>query len=160
MPESRSDVVGCIACDLAHGRRELIGGRIGGTTRWAIEHCVGPLGVGTLIVKPVRHCEHVCDLTPEEAAELGPVLRQTARAVQALCAPDQTYVCLWSHADWQPGHIHFVVQPVWNALRADYPLQGPFLQTEMFAANVAPPRGEVIAFAERARAWLQAQDAS
>lgn len=25
------------------------------TTRWTVERCVGPLGVSTLLVKPLRH---------------------------------------------------------------------------------------------------------
>jgi hypothetical protein len=43
---------GCLACDLAEGRLPLPGGRIHETTHWLVEHCVGPLAVGTLIVKP------------------------------------------------------------------------------------------------------------
>lgn len=158
MPDEPTDVVGCLGCDLTAGRRDLPGGRIASTEHWVVEPCVGPLSVGSLIVKPRRHCTRLCDLTAEEAGELGPLLRRAVRLVQALCAPDQTYVCLWSHAGWQPGHIHFVVQPVWNAMRAEHPLQGPFLQAAMFEANVAPARAEVEAFVDRARAWLQAQD--
>jgi hypothetical protein len=40
-------VEGCLACDLAAGRQ---GGRIHETAYWIVEHCVGPLGVGTLLV--------------------------------------------------------------------------------------------------------------
>ena len=43
---------GCLACDLIPGVRELPGGRIRTTGHWVVEHCVGPLGVGTLVVKP------------------------------------------------------------------------------------------------------------
>jgi hypothetical protein len=43
---------GCLACDLIAGRIELPGGVIAATKHWRLEHCVGPLGVGTLIVKP------------------------------------------------------------------------------------------------------------
>jgi diadenosine tetraphosphate (Ap4A) HIT family hydrolase len=49
-----------------------------------VEHCVGPLGVGTLIAKPKRHVLHVAELTDREAAEMGPLLRATACAVQDL----------------------------------------------------------------------------
>ena len=35
------------------------------------EHCVGPLGVGSLIVKPVRHVLHVADLDDAEVVEMG-----------------------------------------------------------------------------------------
>lgn len=144
--------VGCIACDLTHGRRPLPGGRIHATAEWAVEHCVGPLGVGTLIVKPVRHVLHVADLTDAESAALGPLLRRTAAAVTRVLEPEQVYVCLWSHAGGRPGHLHFVVQP---ALRADlerFGVHGPALQMAMFDAELTPPPDEVIAVCDRLRA--------
>ena len=113
-----------------------------------MEHCVGPLGVGTLIVKPVRHVEHVADLTPAEAGELGPLLRQTSGVVDDLCKPQQVYVCLWSHG---PAHIHFVVQPeTYEAMRA-HDAYGPDLQTAMFANGVTPDRLRVVEVAAIAR---------
>src|SRR5689334_5652118 len=105
------DVAGCLACDLTHGRRPLPGGRLLTVDGWAVEHSVGPLGLGTLIVKPLRHVTHVADLSAEESATLGALLRRAASAVRTVMAPEQVYVCLWSHADATPGHLHFVVQP-------------------------------------------------
>jgi hypothetical protein len=67
---------GCLACDLAEGRLPLPGGVIHEGSHWLVEHCVGPLGVGTLLVKPKRHVTRVAELTDEEAAELGPLLRR------------------------------------------------------------------------------------
>jgi len=46
------DVAGCVACDLTSGRKPLPGGVIVETGLWRVEHSVGPLGVGTLIIKP------------------------------------------------------------------------------------------------------------
>jgi diadenosine tetraphosphate (Ap4A) HIT family hydrolase len=112
-----------------------------------VEHCVGPLGVGTLVVKPKRHVVHVANLDDREAAELGPLLRRTSAVVAELTAPDQVYVCLWSHAGGVPVHIHFVVQP---AQKGD--LYGPDMQLAMFHAKKKPQRGEVDAFADDARA--------
>ena len=60
----------CLACKLATGRANLPGGRIFETPAWLVEHCVGPMNVGTLVVKPRRHCTHVWDLTDAEANEL------------------------------------------------------------------------------------------
>jgi hypothetical protein len=40
-------------------------------SRWLVEHCVGPLGVGTLLVDSKRHVTRVAELTEQEAAELG-----------------------------------------------------------------------------------------
>jgi diadenosine tetraphosphate (Ap4A) HIT family hydrolase len=143
----------CLACDLASGRRELPGGLIHAWYHWVVEHCIGPLGVGTLIVKPKRHVVHIWELTPSEAGELGGVLQQTAGVVAELTKCDQIYVSLWSHAGGVPGHIHFVVQPITREQRAAHP-GGVDVQKAMFDAAVTPPRGEVEAFAERARTLL------
>ncbi len=118
-----------------------------------VEHCVGPLGVGTLILKPMRHCIHIGDLEPDEAAELGPLLRTVAACVQELNAAEQVYSCLWSHANWNAEHIHFVIQPSWSRLQEVSALPGPMLQVAMFARGEAPAESEVQAFADRARAW-------
>jgi diadenosine tetraphosphate (Ap4A) HIT family hydrolase len=145
-----------MACDLTSGAEPLPGGTIHRTDRWVVEHTVGPLGVGTLILKPIRHIVHVADMEAEETAELGGLLRAASRAVSELSDPEQVYVCLWSHADRQPGHIHFVVQPV-NADQIDrFDAYGPALQVAMFVANETPPTSEVEAFASRARSWFAA----
>jgi diadenosine tetraphosphate (Ap4A) HIT family hydrolase len=149
---------GCLACDLAAGAADLPGGRVHETAHWVVEHCVGPLGVGALVVKPRRHCLGVAELEPAEAAELGPLLARVARCVRELAAADQVYVCLWSHAGFEPGHVHFVLQPAFDAWRAHHPLPGPFVQAAMFSENRRPERAAVEAFCERARRRL-ARDA-
>ena len=158
MPKGQiQDVAGCLACDLARGRRPLPGGMIHATGHWAVEHCVGPLGVGTLIVKPLRHVRHLWELREDETAELGPLLGSTSAAIAALLSPDQVYVCLWSHSGWEPVHIHFVLQPLWGRQREQYPRQGPFLQAEMFANGETPAQKEVEALAQAARQWMSAR---
>lgn len=142
---------GCLACDLAEGRLPLPGGLIHQTTHWFVEHCVGPLGVGTLIVKPKRHVTRVSELSEDEAVELGPLLRRSAEVVDALVKPEQVYTCLWSHADATPVHIHYVVQPAMREAMDQYECHGPKLQVAMFEAGIAPPEAEVEAFAVRAR---------
>lgn len=146
---------GCLGCDLTSGTVDLPGGRIYASSSWVVEHCVGPLGVGTLIVKPLRHCAHLWELTDEEAVELGPLLTRVAATIEDLLEPDQVYACLWSHAGWTPGHLHFVLQPSWNRLQKQHHRPGPFLQVDMFEADVQPPREEVEAFAARARDALE-----
>ena len=142
---------GCLACDLTAGRRELSGGPIAETASWRVEHAVAPLGVGTLLVKPLRHCLHVADLDPAESTELGPLLQRASACVQRLARADQVYVCLWSHAGWTAGHVHFVVQPAWNHQRERHTGPGPTLQSELFLANEMPAVDEVEAVCERAR---------
>ena len=144
----------CYACRLTEGAEPLPGGRLYTTAYWVVEHCTGPLGVGTLIVKPFRHCLNIGGLTQAEAEELGPLLQRVSQVIQDLTQADQVYVCLWSHAGWKPAHIHFVVQPAWNGWREAYASLGPGVQTAMFQAGSVPPRGEVEAFCHQARARL------
>lgn len=141
----------CWVCDLT-AADGVPGGLIHQTVHWVVDHCVGPLGIGTLIVRPKRHVVHVADLDAEEAAELGPLLRQTAAVVTELAEPEQVYVTLWSHAGGVPGHIHFVVQPITREQVDAYGLFGPRLQVEMFARKEPPDPEAMAVFAERARA--------
>jgi diadenosine tetraphosphate (Ap4A) HIT family hydrolase len=129
----------------------LPGGLIHETSRWRVEHCVGPLGVGTLVAKPKRHVLRVSDLDDTEAQEMGPLLRRVARAVEELTSAGHVYVCLWSHG---PVHLHYVVQPVTADDVADLGVYGPRMQAAMFERGepVDPEAAE--AFAQRARAWF------
>jgi diadenosine tetraphosphate (Ap4A) HIT family hydrolase len=142
-----------VACELAAGRLLLPGGRITETEHWIVEHCVGPLGVGTLIAKPKRHVVHVWELDATEAEELGPLLRRVSRALAELLDPDQIYVSLWSHAGGRPVHIHWVVQPVASPA-TESPL-GPHLQAAMFDRGELPRLAEVEAIAEQLRVRLE-----
>jgi diadenosine tetraphosphate (Ap4A) HIT family hydrolase len=146
-----SDVVGCLACDLARGRRPLPGGVIHASDHWRVEHCVGPLGIGTLLVKPTRHVTRMSELTDAEAAELGPLLQRSAAVVDQLVSAEQVYVCLWSHAGGQPVHIHYVVQPVTPSLMREHRAHGPRLQVAMFDQGRPPPLEPVEQFAHLAR---------
>ena len=146
---------GCLACDLAEGRRPLPGGRLLTEGGWIVEHCVGPLGVGTLIVKPERHVVRVSDLSNDEAQGLGLLLRRVAVAVDELTSADQVYVCLWSHAGGEPVHIHFVVQPVTRTAMTSHQAYGPALQLAMFESGDGPPEADVVEFSARARQILK-----
>jgi diadenosine tetraphosphate (Ap4A) HIT family hydrolase len=142
---------GCLACDLAAGRRPLPGGLIYRRRSWLVEHCVGPLGLGTLVVKPERHVTAVADLSADEAADLGPLLRQASQVAGQLVGAEQVYNCLWSHAGGVPAHIHYVVQPVTRQQMSELGGYGPGLQMAMFAAGQMPDPSQVISVADKAR---------
>jgi diadenosine tetraphosphate (Ap4A) HIT family hydrolase len=147
-----ADRSGCLACDLARGRRPLPGGLIAEVGGWLVEHCIGPLGVGTLVVVPSRHVESVADLSAAEAVDLGPLLKRSAEVVTELCDPRQVYVCLWSHSGGRRGHIHFVVQPATgDAMDRHGGRFGPELQLAMFSLDDVPALAEVSVFADKAR---------
>lgn len=156
---SVTDRTGCLACELIENPGQVPGGRIATIGHWVVEHCVGPLGVGTVVVKPIRHVIHLAQLEPTEAAELGPLLARVARAVtlgssEAGSPSSQVYVCLWSHAEREPGHIHFVIQPVGDAVMAQHDAHGPELQVRMFEASEPMERQAMVDAAERIRSHL------
>jgi diadenosine tetraphosphate (Ap4A) HIT family hydrolase len=160
LPNPTSSEAACLACDLLTGAQPLPGGRIHQTPHWVVEHCVGPLGIGTLVVKPIRHVLRVAELSDEESAELGPLLHRTAAAVTELFQRDQVYVCLWSHSHVTPGHIHFVVQPVTQQTVARYGEHGPSLQVAMFHQGTVPPLDAVTTVAAQARRLMAARQAA
>jgi diadenosine tetraphosphate (Ap4A) HIT family hydrolase len=149
----------CLACDLIEHPERVPGGRIATIGEWVVEHCIGPLGLGTVVVKPIRHVIHLADLDSAEVAGLGPVLASVARAVTLASSesgdpPGQVYACLWSHAQREPGHIHFVVQPVGATLMAQHDAYGPELQVRMFMADEAMDSASMVDAAARIRAHL------
>ena len=149
----------CMACELVEHPEGVPGGRIADIGGWVVEHCIGPLGIGTVVVKPARHVVHLADLDPDEIAQLGNALTTVARAVSAAAteageAPGQVYACLWSHADREPGHIHFVVQPVGKQVMERFDAHGPKLQLRMFEANEPMDPLAMAAAADRIRAHL------
>lgn len=152
-----------MACDLITHPERVPGGRIATLGAWAVEHCIGPLGVGTVVVKPLRHVVHLADLDAAESSELGSVLADVARAVTLAATelgrpPSQVYSCLWSHAGRTPGHIHFVIQPVDEAIVARHDSHGPDLQVRMFDANEAMDPAAMADAARRIGAHLPSRD--
>jgi diadenosine tetraphosphate (Ap4A) HIT family hydrolase len=110
------------------------------------------MNLGTLIVGPKEHIVAVADLGDMAAAEFGPVLRDTARVVEELCRPEQTYMSLWSHGANARKHLHVAVQPVTAAVVARYGgLRSEQLQARMLASGDEPAVADVERFCERAR---------
>lgn len=145
---------GCLACDILAGRKEEPGGILYQTKLWAVDHCVGPLPLGTLILKPVRHVLTVAELTEDEVEEYGQLLFKFNRIVKQITNADQIYNCQWSHVDYatgeafKPGHIHFVLQPAWNHQREQHKKPGPFLQVDMFTKDEKPAKEAIERVAE------------
>jgi len=153
-------VDGCLGCEIVAGRRDVPGGIVHQTTRWVVNHAVGRLSLGTLVVAPRDHVVAVADLDDGAAAELGPLLRDTARVVEAICRPEQTYVCVWSHGLTERRHLHILVQPVTTALVARYDgLRSEQLQARMLATGEPPDPAEIERFCADTRLRFAAEAA-
>ena len=106
--------------------------------RWVV---CNYLPIGTLILKPRRHCLHIWELNEDETAELGPLLKKTSGVISEIVDADQVYCLLWSHMNGKPGHIHFVLQPALNedwGQDVKWPKPDPALVAPV-AGQVSPP---------------------
>jgi len=146
------DVAGCLGCDVLAGRVEVPGGIVHRTASWIVNHAVGRLNLGTLVVVPRDHVVAVADLDDRAAAELGPLLRDTAAVVEAICRPEQTYVCVWSHGRTERRHLHILVQPAAAALVAQHGgLRSEQLQVRIMTMGEPPDAADVERFCAEAR---------
>jgi diadenosine tetraphosphate (Ap4A) HIT family hydrolase len=104
---------------------------------------------GWAVVLPDRHVETVTELTDEEAAALGPLLRNVSRGLTKLTGCVKTYVILLAEAEGF-AHLHFHVVPRMADLAADR--RG----TAIFAYLKEEPLGnaQLDAFATRLRRAL------
>jgi diadenosine tetraphosphate (Ap4A) HIT family hydrolase len=140
-------VEGCLACDALAGRIEVPGGTIAETEHWHADHCIGPFGVGAVVVKTKEHVEDLWHVSAEAAGELGPFLRRISGAIVDGLGAERAYLTMW--VDAPPLHVHLVVYPRWP----DDPDKALDLQVRRLGEG-PPPRAEAAAAAERLRRYL------
>jgi diadenosine tetraphosphate (Ap4A) HIT family hydrolase len=75
-----------------------------------------------LVVLPRRHVIALDELTAEEAADLGPLLRALTAALREVLGCSKTYVALFAEAEGF-AHVHFHVVP--RSPDLDQSLRGP-----------------------------------
>jgi diadenosine tetraphosphate (Ap4A) HIT family hydrolase len=142
------NVAGCLACDVLSGRVEVPGGTIAETEHWHADHCLGPFGVGAVVVKSKEHVEALWRLSDPAAQELGPFLRTISAAIVDALGAERAYLTMW--VDKPPLHVHLVLYPRWP----DEEKRGWDVDRERWAAG-PPPAEEAAEAAERLRAFLR-----
>lgn len=142
----------CLACRIVAGVVSVPGGIIAENTWWLADHCLGKHGLGAIVVKTRAHRENLWDLTPNEAASLGPFLQQVTNAMQIALKAERIYINSW--VDQPPYHVHFVLQPRYPG-KTELGLQG--LELQIYRALQAQPKeDDVIAIATSIRNAHQA----
>jgi diadenosine tetraphosphate (Ap4A) HIT family hydrolase len=141
------NVEGCLACDVLAGRVEVPGGLIDETEHWCAEHCLGPFGVGAVVVKTKEHIESLWELSDGVAAELGPFLRRMSSAIVEGLGAERAYLTMW--VDKPPLHVHMVLYPRWPEDEE----RGPALDQKRFARG-EPPAEEAAEAVDRLRHYL------
>jgi diadenosine tetraphosphate (Ap4A) HIT family hydrolase len=99
----------CKACAEIQGEISAPGGVIYDDGFWYVSHHTGPqTDPGELIVKIRRHCESLSELTPQEAAALGPVLRSAVQALERVVVAERIYAVSFNE---RLRHLHFLLLP-------------------------------------------------
>jgi diadenosine tetraphosphate (Ap4A) HIT family hydrolase len=78
--------------------------------RLHVSHAFDTTLRGWLVLVPRRHVERLDELTPEEAARLGPLLAELTRAVCTVTGCTKTYVASFGEQEGF-AHVHFHVVP-------------------------------------------------
>ena len=100
---------GCSACAEVAGEVSAPGGVILDDGLWFVSHHTGPYtDPGELIVKTRRHCESLSELTPSEAAALGPLLRSAVTALERVVKAERIYAVSFNE---RIRHVHFLLLP-------------------------------------------------
>ena len=99
----------CSACAEIAGEVSAPGGVLHDDGLWFVSHHTGAqTDPGELIVKTRRHCESLAELTSEEAAALGPVLRSAIRALERVIVAERIYAVSFNE---RIRHVHFLLLP-------------------------------------------------
>jgi diadenosine tetraphosphate (Ap4A) HIT family hydrolase len=129
MPVSRdvrSSGETCLGCDVNALRIVPPGGTILGTDTWVADHCIPPLVLGYLILKPRRHVTAVADLDPAEAADFGVVAQRLMAAMREVLSPERIYLFAFGESQ---AHLHVHLMPRYPGM----PPRGGALIERVFA---------------------------
>jgi diadenosine tetraphosphate (Ap4A) HIT family hydrolase len=108
----------CTMCAEIAGSVVPPGGIIHEDEFWVVSHHTGPYtDPGELMVKAKRHSESVAQLTPAEAAALGPILRAAVSAIEHVVRPERVYVATYGE---RQRHLHFFLLPRTASLPAGH----------------------------------------
>lgn len=100
----------CVSCERLAISRPAPRDLVVRSDHWSVAHAFDANLEGWLVVLPLRHVERLDELTDLEAAELGPLLHETSRALREVLGCEKTYVILLAEAPGFP-HVHFHVVP-------------------------------------------------
>ncbi len=140
----------CLACQILTQKIKVPGGVIAENDWWVADHCIGPYGLGSVVIKTKVHKENLWQLTPAESTSLGPFMQEMSEAVAKAMAAERVYVSLW--VDQPPYHVHFVLQPRYPG-KGELGLKG--LELQVYRSLSKPPSdAEMAHAAERIRGYL------
>jgi diadenosine tetraphosphate (Ap4A) HIT family hydrolase len=144
----------CPICEEVAGRIVAPGGPIYDDGLWLVSHHTGAwTDPGEVLVKLRRHVESLAQITAEESAALGPILRAGVAAIERALQPERTYVASFNE---RVRHLHFYLLPRTRNLPAGHVTSDLFKKGRMYLRRAGvvrnPTTADRAAMAERLRA--------
>ena len=103
----------CLTCELIE-RRDAgavpVWDCIERTPNWDVVHAFGTALEGWLVLVARRHFAAVSELTDDEAAELGPLIKRVSLALEQVTGCEKTYVVQFAEKE-RHRHVHVHVIP-------------------------------------------------
>ncbi len=147
---------GCKTCELI-ARRDRgdapLWDEILCTPLWDVVHNYDTSLPGWLVLVVRRHLSAIDEMTEEEAAELGILLRRTSKALKEVVGCEKTYVLQFAEHPEHP-HVHFHVVPRMAGIPDEYRATGVFGYSSPTHERVS--EAAMNALAERLRPLLTA----
>ena len=103
----------CKTCEMTAQRRlgkAPLWDNIYQTGFWDVVHAYNSALPGWLVLVVQRHIESLDELTEQEAAELGPLIRRVSLSLKSVVGCTKTYVIQFAEARQHP-HVHFHIVP-------------------------------------------------
>ena len=155
-----ADTPPCPICDEVAARIVAPGGPIYDDGLWLVSHHTGAwTDPGEVLVKLRRHVESLAQVTPDEAAALGPILRAGVEAVERSVAPERTYVMSFNE---RLRHLHFYILPRTRSLPRGHVMSDLYKRGRAVLRQTGitpnPSAADRAAMAERLRAdpaWIR-----
>lgn len=118
----------CLTCRLNKDDSEVPGGTITENKYWTVRHCIGPYGIGAIIIGTRRHVESFADLEKEEVESFSFLLKDVCRAMRQALKPERIYINSWGETT---PHLHFLLQPRYKGMIEEYGGTGSTIQSKM-----------------------------
>jgi diadenosine tetraphosphate (Ap4A) HIT family hydrolase len=143
--ETFKDSAECWSCPSLTGERRISPGPFIHQGRyWVVDHAYPTRLPGWLVLVLKRHAEALHDLSSEEAAEMGDLIRRSCVILREVTGCQKEYVSLYAEAP-HFAHLHVHIVPRATDLPDD--LLGPRVFGLLSAADAVPPE-EVRALSE------------
>lgn len=111
LPPTRESLTDCHSCAVGADIAALpVREAIEVTEHWRVAHAFDSALPGWLVVLPRRHVEAVHELTPDEMAPLGELVRRLSIALVEVTGCQKTYVMQYAEHP-KHRHVHFHVVP-------------------------------------------------